>query len=47
MCQALNDLGSDYCARDLPKLDAEQFEALIDDADAHAAEQDDDAADQR
>lgn len=47
MCQALNDLGSDYCARDLPKLDAEQFEALIDDADAHAAEQDDDAAGQR
>lgn len=30
MCQALTDLGSDYCARDLPKLDAEKFEALVD-----------------
>ena len=29
MCQALTDLGSDYCARDLPKLDAEKFEALV------------------
>lgn len=34
MCKALNELGSDYCARDLPKLDAEEFEALIDEADA-------------
>src|SRR5690606_37433673 len=33
MCQALNELGSDYCARDLPKLDTEDFEALMDDAD--------------
>ena len=29
MCQALTELGSDYCARDLPKLDAEKFEALV------------------
>lgn len=30
MCHALTELGSDYCARDLPKLDAEKFEALVD-----------------
>ena len=34
MCQALTELGSDYCARDLPKLDAEKFEALIEDAES-------------
>lgn len=34
MCEALNELGSDYCARDLPKLDAEEFEALIHEAEA-------------
>lgn len=47
MCKALNELGSDYCARDLPKLDADQFESLIEDADAHSSEQDDDLANQR
>lgn len=30
MCDALSELGSDYCSRDLPKLDTEDFEALMD-----------------
>lgn len=44
MCKALNDLGSDYCARDLPKLDSEQFEALIEEPQQPAPEQGDEAA---
>lgn len=42
MCQALKELGSDYCAKDLPHLNEEDFEALKEDAsspeDAVAAE---------
>lgn len=34
MCEALNELGSDYCSRDLPKLDTEDFEALMNEPDA-------------
>ena len=42
MCQALNELGSDYCARDLPKLDTEDFEALMDDVEPEPTRPDDD-----
>ena len=28
MCEALKELGSDYCAKDLPVLDPEAFEPL-------------------
>lgn len=31
MCKALSDLGSDYCAKELPALDDQDFEALRDD----------------
>lgn len=44
MCKALNELGSDYCARDLPKLDTEDFEALMEDADIEPSGQDTDAS---
>ncbi|QIB49688.1 serine O-acetyltransferase [Pseudomonas sp. OIL-1] len=32
MCDALKELGSDYCAKDLPTLNDEDFEALKDEA---------------
>ena len=47
MCEALSELGSDYCARDLPKLDTEEFEALIDEADARPNEADGNASTER
>ena len=47
MCQALNDLGSDYCARDLPKLDAEKFEALVENADSEPVKTSDHPSAQR
>ena len=47
MCEALSELGSDYCARDLPKLDTEEFEALIDEADARPNETDGNASTER
>lgn len=47
MCQALTDLGSDYCARDLPKLDAEKFEALVLNADGEPLADSRDAPEQR
>lgn len=47
MCQALNDLGSDYCAKDLPKLDAEKFEALVVNADGEPLAGNDDVPTQR
>lgn len=44
MCEALNELGSDYCARDLPKLDTEDFESLMDDTDVEPSDPDADVS---
>lgn len=47
MCKALNELGSDYCARDLPKLEAEKFEALVEKPHVESSETSHGASEQR